>query len=281
MQNNPLANPKPELSALEQRTLARQDTRERAIFIIARNAIPVVGVLFLGWSAVNLVLLYFFDTLGGMWAIFAALLAQYFGGWTTLPWGTRFTNLLGVLALSLFLIAFFAIPLGVPVLILTQMQSYDVRAALNDTGFIFGLVSIAVLALASMLRHIIRLQQTSADDKWIHGESSYHWSHGESGNQRIRHESGNHWIRHEFGLLFVRWTVMIFLIFTVGALFLEFAPVLLILAYAVVLVISELYPERFLAAFDKKAAAKTATTPEPPSAKQRARWERKRKRRKK
>jgi len=254
MQNIPPPESRPaELYTLEQRALP-QDTRERALFVIARNIIPVIGVLFLGWSAVNLVLLYFVDTLGGMWALIAALLTQYYGGWTTLPWKTRFGNLLWVLGLSFFLIAFFAIPLGVPVLILTQIQAYDVRAAFDDTGFVFGLVSIAMLALVSMFRHVIHLQQTSAEDKWV---------------------------RNEFGLLFVRWTVMIFLIFTLGAFAFQFASVLLILGYAIVLVISELYPQRFLAAFDKKSALPPAPPQQPPTPTQRARWERKRKRRKK
>jgi hypothetical protein len=256
MQNNSLPEARtPEINALEQRALP-QDTRERAVFLIARNMIPVIGVLFLGWSALNLVILYFFDTLGSMWALIAALLTQFFGGWTILPWTTRLTNLLWVIGLSLFLVAFLAIPLGMPVFILLMMQQWDWRSAWNDQGFLFGVVSIVILSLFGMLRHALRFHQTPADEKWT---------------------------RNTFGLLFLRWAAMIFLIFVFAGMLLPFAPMLLVIAYALLVVISELYPERFLAAFDRSYAAPT-TTPSPdetPTATQRARWERKRKRRKK
>lgn len=254
MQNNPLPNsPSPEMNALEQRAQPH-DTRERAVFVIARNAIPVIGVLFLGWAALNLVILYFFDTLGSMWALIAALLTQFFGGWTTLPWKTRFVNLLWVLGLSLFLVAFFAIPLGMPVFILLMMQQWDWRAALNDEGFLFGLVSIVILSLVGMLRHALHFHQTPADEKWT---------------------------RNTFGLLFLRWVAMIVLIFAFAGMLLPFAPVLLVILYAALTVVSELYPQRFLAAFDHSAASPTPPPSPPPTPTQQARWERKRKRRKK
>lgn len=254
MQNNPPPNPpSPEINGLEQRALP-QDSRERAIFVIARNAIPVIGVLFLGWAALNLVILYFFDTLGSMWALIAALLTQFFGGWTTLPWKTRFTNLLWVLGLSFFLIAFFAIPLGMPVFILLMMQDWDWRAALNDEGFLFGLVSIVLLSLIGMLRHALRFHQAPVDEKWT---------------------------RRTFGLLFLRWVAMIFLIFTFAGMLLPFTPILLVILYAALVVVSELYPQRFLAAFDRSLATTAAPPEDSPTAIQRARWERKRKRRKK
>lgn len=256
MQNNSLPEARaPEINALEQRALP-QDTRERALFVIARNAIPVIGVLFLGWSALNLVILYFFDTLGSMWALIAALLTQFFGGWTTLPWKSRFTNLLWVISLSLFLVAFFAIPLGMPVFILLQMQDWDWRSAWNDQGFLFGVISIVILSLLGMLRHAMRFHQAPVDEKWT---------------------------RRTFGLLFLRWVAMIFLIFIFAGMLLPFAPMLLVILYAVLVVMSELYPERFLAAFDPSLTTPTTTSPpdETPTETQRARWERKRKRRKK
>lgn len=258
MQNNaPPDSPLPETAALEQRALP-QDSRERAWFVIARNVIPVVGVLILGWSAINLVLLYFFDTLGGMWALIAALLTQFFGGWTTLPWTRRFTNLLWVLGLSLFLIAFFAIPLGMPVFILLMMQEWDWRAAWTDRGFIFGLVSIVLLSVIGMLRYALRFQQTPADEKWS---------------------------RRTFGLLFLRWVAMIALIFLLAGMLLAFTPLVLVISYAALTVVSELYPERFLGMFDTSfnqppAPYEPPAASEPPTTAQRARWGRKRKRRK-
>lgn len=257
MRNNPFSNESPIDNAtqptLEQRTFSGQDARERAVFVIARNLIPIIGVLFLNWSALNLLLLYFVDTLGGMWALIAALLTQFFGGWTTLPWAQRFTNLLWVLGLSLFLIAFFAIPLGMPVFIMLMSREWSWQAAMNDQGFIFGLVSIAALSLASMLRMAFRFHQTPSDEKWS---------------------------RNAFGLLFLRWVFTVFIFFTLGGFVLPFGEILVIILYAGATVISELYPERFLAAFGHSTIPTTAPDDVPTPA-QRARWERKRKQRKK
>ncbi len=263
MQNDPLAPQNgidpANLNILEQR-VQPQDARERTWFVIARNAIPVIGVLFLGWSAINLILLYFLDTLGSMWALMAALLTQFFGGWTTLPWQTRLSNLFWVIALSLFLIGFFSIPLGMPVFILLMMQHWDWRATLNDQGFMFGLVSIVLLSLIGMLRHAFRFHRAPADDKWT---------------------------RRTFGLLFLRWVVMIVLIFTFAGLLLGFAPIAIVIAYAALTVITELYPDRFLAAFGSSLTHSSQPYAPPPSASdqptptQRARWERKRRKHKK
>ena len=45
----------------------------RLLLVVARNAVGIVGVLCFGWSAPTLVVLYFADTLAGMWAAFAAV----------------------------------------------------------------------------------------------------------------------------------------------------------------------------------------------------------------
>ena len=253
MQNTPLPDSNlPSQSALEQRALP-QNSRERAIFVIARNLIPIIGVLFFGWSALNLTLLYFADTLAAMWALIAALLTQFFGGWTTLPWTTRFTNALYVFGLSLFLIAFMAIPLGMPIFILLMMHDWSWQEALRDQGFIFGLISIVTLSVVNMLRMALRFHHAPSDEKWS---------------------------RNAFGLLFLRWVATLFVIFFLGGFVLPFAPILIVILYGALTVISELYPQRFLAIFGQSAQA--ATPPEkPPTAIQRARWERKRREHKK
>ena len=45
----------------------------RVLLAVTRNAVGLVGTLFLGWAAPTLVVLYFADTLAGMWAVFAAV----------------------------------------------------------------------------------------------------------------------------------------------------------------------------------------------------------------
>jgi len=111
-------------------------------------------------------------------------------------------------------------------------QAWKWQDAWTDQGFVFGLVSIAALSLASMLRYAFRFQKNPADEKWS---------------------------RKTFGLLFVRWFLMIVLIFvTVGSL-LPFGPILLVIGYAVTSVISEIYPDQFLAYFDKSSNSTFST----------------------
>ncbi len=45
---------------------------------VARNIVPLVGILFLGWSAPSVLLLYFADTMLAMGVIFAGLARHFF-----------------------------------------------------------------------------------------------------------------------------------------------------------------------------------------------------------
>src|SRR2546429_4981559 len=49
-----------------------------AIYLVCRNLVPVVGVLFLGWSARQQLVLYFLDTLLALTVLFALALAYFF-----------------------------------------------------------------------------------------------------------------------------------------------------------------------------------------------------------
>lgn len=134
-----------------------QDLRERIILVVARNFIPIIGVMFLGWSAPNLIVTYFVDTLAGMWAIITALMIQFYPGVLSLPLLQRIYNLMGLLALSVFLVGFMSIPLGIPLLIGIQVSNWSLEDALADQWFIYGLITVAVLALIGVLRHSLML----------------------------------------------------------------------------------------------------------------------------
>ena len=48
--------------------------------VVARNIVPVVGVIAFGWPAFNVLLLYFVDTLLALGVMFAGLLAWFSRG---------------------------------------------------------------------------------------------------------------------------------------------------------------------------------------------------------
>jgi Family of unknown function (DUF6498) len=221
-----------EAVSAEQRAVFPQSFRERAMFVIARNLIPVVGILFLGWSPANMVVLYFVDTLGGMWALVAALMMQFDPNLSALPWLSRMLRLLGYFALSLFLIAFIAIPLGVPLVFVLAPINWSWQAALADQSFLLGLLTIVVLSVISMIRYAV-------------------FQRRELMNQR--------WSQREFGLLFMRWVVMLFLIYSGIVLLGEYGVILLVIGYAVTSTIGELYPDRFLGMFDRSFQAEPTT----------------------
>lgn len=201
-----------------------QDLRERIFLVVARNFIPIIGVTFLGWSAPNLIVTYFVDTLAGMWAIITALTLQFSPGVLTLPFFQRVYNLIGLLAVSLFLVGFMAIPLGIPLLIATQATHWSLEDALADHWFLYGLITVAVLALIGVFRHSLMLQ---------------------------RDPRGGEWLRREFGILFVRWVIVIMIIFNIAFLLGEYGFILLVIGYGMATIVSEIYPERFLAFFDR------------------------------
>ncbi len=203
------------------------DRRERIAFVILRNAIPLIGILFLGWSAQNLIVLYFADTLGAMWALVTGLALNFpeakmqtgfFGRLNA--WGT-------MLFVGAFLIAFMAIPLGMPLFIYLMMVEWDWRAALSDTEFVFGIVLIAALSLVGMLRHYQTIEQLTPDKSNV---------------------------KNDFGILMTRWVIVLILIYMVGFLLGEWGAYVMVFGYLGATVASEIVPERFLNLFGRSDA---------------------------
>jgi hypothetical protein len=205
-------------SALEQRAGSERDRRDRILFVIARNLVAVVGVLLLGWSAQNLIVLYFADTLGAMWAIFTAVALHFSGIRVPQPFWQRLNAIGGVLIATFFLTAFMAVPLGVPVLILLMSADWSYQAALADESFILGLATIALLSLLGMMRHLMAMPADIVEDSPI---------------------------KREFAIVITRWVLIIVLILSIAVLLGDLGPYLLVIGYAIATVVSEVYPDRF------------------------------------
>lgn len=206
--------------------LGSSNARERLILAIARNLIPIVGILFLGWSAGNMVVLYFADTLGALWAIFCAGMFQFSPGLFQQRLPSRLWTMAGLCLVGLFLVAVFAIPLGMPLYFVTVAADWSWHAALADQGFVFGLISIVVLAVVGMFRHTMMLR---ADPR------------------------GMDLLKREFGIVMTRWVIVIVLVYFIALLLGEWGWILLALAYLAGSIAAEVAPDRFATLFDRKA----------------------------
>ncbi|HET7097647.1 MAG TPA: DUF6498-containing protein [Casimicrobiaceae bacterium] len=119
--------------------------------IVARNVVPVAGVLFLGWLAPNLMVLYYIDTILAF-AVVVLLIARHVTGMGKpdergrplegpFDWiKTGLGALLGSLLICL--------PLGVPLFMLLAEFDWSVSSALADRSFVTGLV-LQIAASAS------------------------------------------------------------------------------------------------------------------------------------
>lgn len=200
------------------------DRRLAIASVVIRNAIGVVGVLFLGWPAQALIVLYFLDTLGALLSIFSALLATYFSK-PGASIGDRLYALASALALGAFLAAFFAIPLGAPIAILMMATSWNLKEAFTQPGFLAGVVGILGMAVAGAVT-------------W--------WMRVDTEGQR-----GERALKREFTLVFGRWILVIFVIYTPLVIFVAAAPAILVVVYAAVTAYTELFPERFERFFNR------------------------------
>lgn len=185
---------------------------------IARHAAPVVGILFLGWSAPGVVLLYFADTLLALAVIMAGVLRHFAPPPQDDGWAARINGEVGAVGFGVVLAAFFAVPLGVPLFFM--LEGLDWLAVLADPSLRAGLLWQAVAAL---------------------------WSYAEL-YREMRHRSPEDLrLKRRFALVFLRWIVLVMIAGTgIGVLFGRFSPLLFVAIYAALSIWSEIAPDRFL-----------------------------------
>lgn len=178
----------------------------------------LVGILFLGWSASALVVLYFADTLAGMWAVFAAV-------------GFKLTNVdpregvwaiaegtVSGIAVATFLVAVVAVPLGIPLVFVLGSSGAVWRQAWADPTLSAGLGVIALTGLGGAVRHIFALAEGRAGDATV---------------------------KQAFAILMTRWLLVLAAIYALGGLLGRLGLYVVVVVYAVASAWSELAPERF------------------------------------
>ena len=189
--------------------------------VVARNIVPIVGVLAFGWSAVNVLLLYFVDTLFSFGVMFAGL-ASHFGRQSSEPGvAARINSEAGAIAVAVFLCAFVAVPLGMPLVFVGAMSGWEGFGALwQDHALLGGIACQAVAAVWSYWALWQALHERSPDE--------------------LR-------LKRRFALVFLRWFVIVAAVyFPIAFLFGRFLPHVLIVLYAATSIVVEVWPEKFL-----------------------------------
>ncbi|MEP7184167.1 MAG: hypothetical protein ABI886_18470 [Betaproteobacteria bacterium] len=185
--------------------------------VVARNIVPLAGIVFFHWSAANVLLLYFLDTMLAIAVIAAGFMATWIP--TDDGWASRVNGEVGAVAMGLFLAAFIAVPLGVPIIFVLGPSGFHWREALADGSLGGGALMQAVAAF---------------------------WSYWELWKALRTRTVADLRLKRRFTLVFLRWMATLMVIYTgVAALG---GPLLVVATYVVVSIWSDVAPDRFLRA---------------------------------
>jgi len=179
-----------------------------------------VGLLFLGWSARDVLILYFIDTLAGCWACLAAVAAWISGSHRLEGVVSGVYSLLSAMGLALVIVPFLAVPLAIPVVFTAGVSSSkaDWLALWTSPSFQLAMAVIVLTAVVTTVRHLLAL----ADGE--RGEAS---------------------VKQAFAILFTRWVLVMMATFWVVGFLGRYGAYLLVVVYSAASAWSELQPERF------------------------------------
>ena len=187
--------------------------------IVARNVVPLAGILFFQWSAPNVLILYFLDTLLSMAVIFAGV-AKTFAPPTKEGIAARINAEGGYILAALFAAGIIAIPLGMPVGIALATSEFSFRMAIYDGSLRNGLIIQCVLSL---------------------------WSYIELRRALATYTREQLQLKRRFAFVFLRWIAVLmacyFVLDLIGG---DLAVYLLIAVYIGASIFAEVAPERFL-----------------------------------
>jgi len=190
---------------------------------VARNIVPLVGILVFHWSAGNVLILYLLDTLLAMTVIIAGLMSSLAPPPDDEGISGKINAQAGYVLAALFFSAFAAVPLGMPVGIMLATSGFSFREAFNDSSLRGGALVQAIVSL---------------------------WSYFELYRALPTHSPTQLKLRQRFALVFMRWVVVIMVTYFILDILPPSEPVLLILvvAYIAGSIFAEIAPDRFLRA---------------------------------
>jgi hypothetical protein len=190
--------------------------------VVVRNTVPIVGILVFGWKAFNVLALYFVDTM----MVMAALCAVIACGLTFVDKDSvaaRANSEAGFIGAGVFIAAFIAVPLGVPLVFMANGDIGTIKATLDDRSFYIG----AAIQAAFALWTYVGLRRALAAGATL---------------ETLR-------IKRRFALAFLRWIAVLAVVYTgIGRPFGHYAPFVFVVVYVAVTIFAEIAPDRFLRA---------------------------------
>lgn len=195
--------------------------------IVARNIVPVAGILLFGWSAPNVLVLYFIDTLLSMAVIVAGFIRHTLPPPTDEGWAARANAEVGYVGAGLMIIAVVAIPLGVPLIFMLAPGGADWRVMLADHSLYFG-IALQVAAACWSGFDLYRALRTHSPDQ-------------------LR-------LKRRFALVFLRWMVVLMATYSGFFMFLgHYSALFYVMLFVATSIYIEIAPDRFLRAFPGSA----------------------------
>lgn len=189
-----------------------------AAHIVARNIVPLAGILLLGWSAQSVLIVYFVDTILAMTVLFAGVLRKFAPPIEDDGWAARLNGEVGMIGGAAFVACFLAIPLGLPILFMLGGR-VDWQA-LSDRQLQIGLLWQCAAAAWSYLALYHALRTATPE--------------------QLR-------LKRRFSLVFLRWIAMVIAAYSPLALVAgRYSALVFVAIYAGVSIWAELAPDHFL-----------------------------------
>jgi hypothetical protein len=188
--------------------------------LVARNLVPVAGILFFGWNALNVLTLYLVDTVLMMAVILAGLM-RCFIPVDEESWASRANSEAGYPGVALVACALISIPLAVPLIFMTGGDLAGLKATFSDPTFRTGVAVQFATAFWSWLelRRAVDAGRTPTELR----------------------------LKRRFALVFLRWLAVLLVVYSpLGALFAFVGPFAYVIVYAGVSAFADIAPDRFL-----------------------------------
>jgi hypothetical protein len=189
--------------------------------VVARNIVPIAGILFFHWSATSVLTLYLIDTLLMMTVIFAGVARSFAPPPVDDGWAAQANGEVGNVGIPLLISLFIAVPIGMPLIFMIGGDLDGLKATFTDPSFRTGVLVQVAAAFWSWLglRHAIDAGYTP---------------------DQLR-------LKRRFALVFLRWIVLLMVAYTgIGILFGHYGAFIFVLLYAGASIVIEVAPDRFL-----------------------------------
>jgi hypothetical protein len=209
--------------------------------IVARNIVPVAGILLFGWSAPNVLVLYFLDTMLSLGVIATGVARFMLPPPTDEGWAARANAEAGYVGAGVMIMAVFAIPMGVPLIFMLVPSGADWRVMIADRGLHLG-IALQVAAACWSCFALYRALRTQTPDQ-------------------LR-------LKRRFALVFLRWIVVLMATYSGFFVFLgHYSALFYVALFVATSIFIEIAPDRFLRAMpggaEDAGPASPSTSPPP------------------